>query len=176
VPRVLYLDPVRRPAGSVGTIARVPVTPQPVGVFSTNGGGGNDDGSGSDDDPNNHMFRANRSSCKGYRGRNSGSLRLDRTGRTSPDCKLRAAPRPEWPARITKRQQGLSVSSWMNLLNVSLVSIVEVLTKFRFCDAGRDFPSHLTITVAKRSITSSLVMRKQPEETAWPIVSGSFEP
>src|SRR6476469_4045734 len=90
------------------------------------------------------MFRANRSSCKGYRGRNSGSLRLDRTGRTSPDCKLRAAPRPEWTARITKRQQGLSVSSWMNLLNVSLVSIVEVLTKFRFCDSARDFPSFLS--------------------------------
>jgi hypothetical protein len=84
------------------------------------------------------MFRANRSSCKGYRVRNSGSLRLDRIGRTSPDCKLRAAPRPEWPARITKRQQGLSVSSWMNLLNASLVSIVEVLTKFRFCDAAHD--------------------------------------
>ena len=32
------------------------------------------------------------------------------------------------------------------------------------------------LTRAKRSTTSSLVMRKHPEDTAWPMVSGSFEP
>lgn len=33
-----------------------------------------------------------------------------------------------------------------------------------------------TETRLYRSVTSSLVMRKQPDETAWPIVSGSLEP
>src|SRR5258708_3075396 len=69
-----------------------------------------------------------------------------------------------------------------------------VLKNCRFhCAPGRPKPfavgclnpqheSHLTTRVAptktrlKRSITSSLVRRKQPEETACPMVSGSFEP
>jgi len=34
----------------------------------------------------NYTLAANRSWCRGYRGRNSGNLHSDRTGRTSPDC------------------------------------------------------------------------------------------
>jgi hypothetical protein len=67
-----------------------------VGV-SANGDGDDDNG---DDD---NILVANRSSCRDYRARNSDSLHSDRTGRTSLDCKLRAAPRPGWQARITAR-------------------------------------------------------------------------
>src|SRR6266550_324802 len=104
--------------GQITKGGSLPITgPAPNGVVSTNGDD-SDDGSSGDDGPNNRMFHANRSSCKGYRDRNSGSLRSDRIGHTSPDCRLRAAPRPEWQPRIARRQQGLSVSSLMNLLNV----------------------------------------------------------
>jgi hypothetical protein len=68
-----------------------------VGV-SANGDG--DDDNGDDDD---NVLVANRSSCRDYRARNSDSLHSDRTERTSPDCKLRAAPRPGWQARTTAR-------------------------------------------------------------------------
>lgn len=44
-------------------------------------GGGDDDGPRGDDVP----LAANHSSCRGFRARNSGNLRSDRTGRTSPD-------------------------------------------------------------------------------------------
>ena len=60
-------------------------------------------GGGDNDDPNNGILAANRSSCRGYRARNSGSSHSDRTGRTSPDWKLRAAPRSGWQARIAER-------------------------------------------------------------------------
>ena len=62
-----------------------------VGVSANNGG--DDDDNGEDDD---NSLVANRSSCRDYRARSSGSLHSDRTGRTNPGCKLRAAPRPGW--------------------------------------------------------------------------------
>ena len=82
--------------------------------ISTNGVGNDDDPSSDEGNPNCDMLPANRSLCKGCRVRNSGSLRSDRTGRTSLDCKLRAAPKRGWQARLTgrERQVGLPVSSW----------------------------------------------------------------
>src|ERR1700704_1257952 len=50
-------------------------------------GGGDDVPGSNEDEPNSRMPAANRSSCKGYPGRSSDSLRSDKIGRTSPDCR-----------------------------------------------------------------------------------------